>query len=177
MSAQEIQKIEQNIKDKREQLARERDALVVCEIGDQARIKQRIRMKKEEIRDFEQEKWQIIAGMVANWRISDDEAQQIVTETVIEVQAVSGQTHDVPSTEILELLQEILAKLPVIRLMYLRAKNPINTQGILTVSSKSNLKISSAEFTSLMLFLSLLIVENQVTSWLQVIRGWEKVQS
>jgi hypothetical protein len=61
--------------------------------------------------------------------------------------------------------------------MYLRAKNPINTQGILTVSSKSNLKISSAEFTSLMLFLSLLIVENQVTSWLQVIRGWEKVQS
>jgi len=111
MSAQEIQKIEQNIKDKREQLARERDALVVCEIGDQARIKQRIRMKKEEIRDFEQEKWQIIAGMVANWRISDDEAQQIVTETVIEVQAVSGQTHDVPSTEILELLQEILAKL------------------------------------------------------------------
>ena len=111
MSAQEIQKIEQNIKDKREQLARERDALVVCEIGDQARIKQRIRMKKEEIRDFEQEKWQILAGMVANWRISDDEAQQIVTETVIEVQAVSGQTHDVPSTEILELLQEILAKL------------------------------------------------------------------
>jgi hypothetical protein len=111
MSAQEIQKIEQNIKDKREQLARERDALVVCEIGDQARIKQRIRMKKEEIRDFEQEKWQIIAGMVANWRISDDEAQQIVTETVIEVQAVSGQTHDVPSTEILELLREILTKL------------------------------------------------------------------
>jgi hypothetical protein len=68
-------------------------------------------MKKEEIRDFEQEKWQIIAGMVANWRISDDEAQQIVTETVIEVQAVSGQTHDVPSTEILELLREILTKL------------------------------------------------------------------
>ncbi len=111
MSAQELQKIEQNINDKREQLAGERDHLVVCEIGQQPRIRQLIRMIKEDIRYFEKEKWQIIAGMVANWRIPDDEAQQIVTETVIEVQAVSGQTHDVPSAEILELLQEILTKL------------------------------------------------------------------
>lgn len=111
MSPQELQQIELDIQDLREQLTGLRSALAKSRPEDKAMFKQLIRDKRKEIYNFEHEKWQIIAGMVANWRISDDEAQQIVTETVIEVQAVSGQTHDVPSTEILELLQEILAKL------------------------------------------------------------------
>ncbi|MCA2620962.1 MULTISPECIES: hypothetical protein [unclassified Microcystis] len=111
MSPQELQQIELDIQDLREQLAGFRSTLAKSRPEDKVMLNQLIRDKRKEIQNFEQEKWEIIAGMVANWRIPDDEAQQIIAETVIEVQAVSGQTHDVPSTEILELLQEILAKL------------------------------------------------------------------
>lgn len=111
MSAQELQQIEQDIQDLRAQLAGLRSQLAKAPPEHEVRFEQLIRDKRQKIRTFEQQKWELIAEMTAGLQISEEEAEPVVAEIVTEVQAISVQTPVAMSAEILDMLQKILAKL------------------------------------------------------------------
>ena len=107
MSAKDIERLEKNIERLREQIAGAQDAFVLAERLDKPRIKQVIGTLREELRDFEQEKWDLIAQITSTSDIANDEAEAIVAEIVADV----ANPPDDVSADILALLQNILAKL------------------------------------------------------------------
>ena len=110
MSASELKNLDKNIARLKAQLANKRDALVTIAPEEKERLRQQMEDLREQIRDLEQEQWQLISQMTGDLAISNEEAEPIVAELVTEVESVKQQP-DQLSPEILELLQQILAKL------------------------------------------------------------------
>lgn len=110
MSASELKNLDKNIARFKAQLANKRDTLVTIAPEEKVRLRQQIEDLREQIRDLEQEQWQLISQMTGDLAISNEEAEPIVAELVTEVESVKKQP-DQFSPEILELLQQILAKL------------------------------------------------------------------
>lgn len=109
MSAKDLERLEKNIKRLRDQIAGAQDALVLAERLDKPRIKQVIDTLSEELRDFEQEKWDLIAQIMSTSDIANDEAEAVVAELVAEGEAISTNPPD--DALVLDLLQKILGKL------------------------------------------------------------------
>ena len=110
MSASELKNLDKNIARLKAQLANKRDTLVTIAPEEKVRLQQQIEDLREQIRDLEQEQWQLISQMTGDLAISNEEAEPIVAELVTEVESVKQQP-DQLSPEILDLLQQILAKL------------------------------------------------------------------
>jgi cell division septum initiation protein DivIVA len=109
MSAKDIERLEKNIERLREQIAGAQDAFVLAERLDKPRIKQVIGTLREELRDFEQEKWDLIAQITSTSDIANDEAEIVVAELIAEGDAIATNPPD--DALVLELLQKILGKL------------------------------------------------------------------
>jgi len=109
MSAKALERLEKNIERLREQIAGAQDAFVLAERLDKPRIKQVISTLREELRDFEQEKWDLIAQIASTSDIANDEAEAVVAELVVEGEAIATNPPD--NALVLDLLQKILAKL------------------------------------------------------------------
>ena len=107
MSAQHLEQLEDDIKLLRDQLAGKRRTLVMIAPEEQVRIEQQIAELLKKIRNFEQEKWDLIAQLTSTSDIAKDEAEAIVAEIVADV----ANPPDDVSADILVLLQNILAKL------------------------------------------------------------------
>lgn len=110
MSASELKNLDKNIARFKAQLANKRDTLVTIAPEEKVRLRQQIEDLREQIRDLEQEQWQLISQMTGDLTITNEEAEPIVAELVTEVESVKKQP-DQFSPEILGLLQQILAKL------------------------------------------------------------------
>jgi len=111
MSVQELKRLEKNIEDWKEQIAGARDALVLTEPSQRARIKLQIKDLRNELYSFEQQKWDLLAEIAKGEAIADDEAQIIIAEIVAEEGAIAANPPDDASAEVLELLVKILGKL------------------------------------------------------------------
>ena len=110
MSAGELQNLDKNIQRLKEQLAGKRDILVTIGPEEQVRIKQQIEDLRRLIRDFEREKWDLIAS--ESQEASFPDAEVMVAEIVTELTAITKEPPDqLASPQILELLNQILAKL------------------------------------------------------------------
>lgn len=109
MSAKALERLEKNIERLREQIAGAQDAFVLAERLDKPRIKQVISTLREELRDFEQQKWDLIAQIASTSDIANDEAEAVVAELVAEGEAIATNPPD--DALVLDLLQKILAKL------------------------------------------------------------------
>lgn len=106
MSAKDLERLEKNIERLREQIAGAQDAFVLAERLDKPRIKQVIGTLREELRDFEQEKWELIAQITD---IAIDEAEAVVADLVAEGEVIATNPPD--DVLVLDLLQKILGKL------------------------------------------------------------------
>ena len=110
MSAGELQNLDKNIQRLKEQLAGKRDILVTIGPEEQVRIKQQIEDLRRLIRDFEREKWDLVAS--ESQEASFPDAEVMVAEIITEVTAITTEPPDqLASPQILELLNQILAKL------------------------------------------------------------------
>ena len=110
MSAGELQNLDKNIQRLKEQLAGKRDILVTIGPEEQVRIKQQIEDLRRLIRDFEREKWDLVAS--DSQEASFPDAEVMVAEIVTELTAITTEPPDqLASPQILELLNQILAKL------------------------------------------------------------------
>ena len=110
MSAGELQNLDKNIQRLKEQLAGKRDILVTIAPEEQVRIKQQIEDLRRLIRDFEREKWDLIAS--ESQETSFPDAEVMVAEIVTELTAITKEPPpELASAQILELLNQILAKL------------------------------------------------------------------
>ena len=107
MSTKDIKMLEKNIERLREQIAGAQEALVLAERLDKPRIKQVISKLREELRDFDQEKWNLIAEVTSDSEIANDEAESLVAELV----ATATNPPDDTSAEVLAFLQQILTKI------------------------------------------------------------------
>jgi septal ring factor EnvC (AmiA/AmiB activator) len=115
MSQKELNNLQKNIDRLRDQINGARDSLITIEPSQKPRIKQQIEDLRAELREFEQEKWDLIAQMTRDVTISEDEAQSVVAEILAEGQEImadiTANPADQGSAEILGLLQKILDKL------------------------------------------------------------------
>ena len=110
MSAGELQNLDKNIQRLKEQLAGKRDILVTIGPEEQVRIKQQIEDLRRLIRDFEREKWDLVAS--ESQESSFPDAEVMVAEIVTELTAITKEPPpELASAQILELLNQILAKL------------------------------------------------------------------
>ncbi|GBL10844.1 hypothetical protein MSj_02337 [Microcystis aeruginosa Sj] len=110
MSADELQNLDKNIQRLKEQLAGKRDILVTIGPEEQVRIKQQIEDLRRLIRDFEREKWNLIAS--ESQEASFPDAEVMVAEIVTELTAITTEPPpELASVQILESLNQILAKL------------------------------------------------------------------
>ena len=110
MSAGELQNLEDNIQRLKQQLAGKRNTLVTIAPEEQVRIKQQIEDLRRLIRDFEREKWDLVAS--ESQEASFPDAEVMVAEIITEVTAITTEPPDqLASPQILELLNQILAKL------------------------------------------------------------------
>jgi septal ring factor EnvC (AmiA/AmiB activator) len=109
MSAKDLEQLEDDIKLLRDQLAGKRRTLVTIAPEEQVRIEQQIAELRKKIRNFEQEKWELIAQITSNSDIANDEAEAVVAELVAEGKAIATNPPD--DALVLELLQKILGKL------------------------------------------------------------------
>ena len=110
MSAGELQNLDKNIQRLKEQLAGKRDILVTIGPEEQVRIKQQIEDLRRLIRDFEREKWDLVAS--ESQEASFPDAEVMVAEIVTELTAITTEpTDQLASVQILESLNQILAKL------------------------------------------------------------------
>jgi hypothetical protein len=101
--------MEENLEDLKEQLVGKVKALNLAPQEEKIRIKQQIRELRKEIREQEEEYWQVVARQTKTVEIPEQEAEIIVAEIVEEVGhiEVQGQYSD----EVLQILQEIRDKL------------------------------------------------------------------
>jgi len=109
MSAQHLEQLEDDIKLLRDQLAGKRRTLVTIAPEEQVRIEQQIGELRKKIRNFEQEKWDLIAQITSGSDIANDEAEVVVAELIAEGAAIATNPPD--DALVLELLQKILGKL------------------------------------------------------------------
>jgi len=109
MSAKALERLEKNIERMLDQIAGAQDAFVLADRLDKTRIKQVISTLREELRDFEQQKWDLIAQIASTSDIANDEAEAVVAELVAEGEAIATNPPD--NAFVLDLLQKILAKL------------------------------------------------------------------
>jgi len=101
--------MEENLEDLKEQLVGKVKALNLAPQEEKIRIKQQIRELRKEIREQEEDYWQVIAQQTKTVEIPEHEAEIIVAEIVEEVGQieVQGQYSD----EVLQILQQIRDKL------------------------------------------------------------------
>ena len=110
MSAGELQNLDKNIQRLKEQLAGKRDILVIIGPEEQVRIKQQMEDLRRLIRDFEREKWDLVAS--ESQESSFPDAEVMVAEIVTELTAITTEPPpELASAQILESLNQILAKL------------------------------------------------------------------
>ena len=110
MSAGELQNLDKNIQRLKQQLAGKRNTLVTIAPEEQVRIEQQIEDLRRLIRDFEREKWDLIAS--ESQEASFPDAEVMVAAIITEVTAITTEPPDqLASPQILELLNQILAKL------------------------------------------------------------------
>jgi predicted nucleic acid-binding Zn-ribbon protein len=110
MATDELQNLEDNIQRLKQQLAGKRDILVTIGPEEQVRIKQQIEDLRRLIRDFEREKWDLVAS--DSQEASFPDAEVMVAEIVTELTAITKEPPpELASAQILELLNQILAKL------------------------------------------------------------------
>lgn len=109
MSAQHLEQLEDDIKLLRDQLAGKRRTLVMIAPEEQVRIEQQIAELRKKIRNFEQEKWDLIAQITSTSDIDNDEAEAVVAELVAEGEEIATNPPD--DALVLDLLQKILGKL------------------------------------------------------------------
>jgi DNA repair exonuclease SbcCD ATPase subunit len=110
MATDELQNLDKNIQRLKEQLAGKRDILVTIGPEEQVRIKQQIEDLRRLIRDFEREKWDLVAS--DSQEASFPDAEVMVAEIVTELTAITKEPPpELASAQILELLNQILAKL------------------------------------------------------------------
>ena len=110
MATDELQNLDNNIQRLKEQLAGKRDILVIIGPEEQVRIKQQIEDLRRLIRDFEREKWDLVAS--ESQEASFPDAEVMVAEIVTELTAITKEPPpELASAQILELLNQILAKL------------------------------------------------------------------
>ncbi|MEG3959766.1 hypothetical protein [Microcoleus sp. herbarium2] len=109
MPINRLSQIEKNLELLQEQLGGKEEALIVAAQEEKIRIKQQIRELRKEIREQEEEYWQVLAQQTKTVEIPEHEAEIIVAEIVEEVGKieVQGQYSD----EVLQILQEIRDKL------------------------------------------------------------------
>ena len=110
MSAGELQNLDKNIQRLKKQLAGIRDAWTVARSEDKVLLEQRINDKRIEIKELEREKWDLIAS--ESQEASFPDAEVMVAEIVTELTAITKEPPlELASAQILELLNQILAKL------------------------------------------------------------------
>jgi predicted nucleic acid-binding Zn-ribbon protein len=110
MATDELQNLEDNIQRLKQQLAGKRDTLVKIAPEEEVRIKQQIEDLRRKIRDFEREKWDLVAS--DSQEASFPDAEVMVAEIVTELTAITKEPPpELASAQILELLNQILAKL------------------------------------------------------------------
>ncbi|MFN9259511.1 hypothetical protein, partial [Microcystis sp.] len=110
MATDELQNLEDNIQRLKQQLAGKRNTLVTIAPEEQVRIKQQIEDLRRLIRDFEREKWDLVAS--DSQEASFPDAEVMVAEIVTELTAITKEPPpELASAQILELLNQILAKL------------------------------------------------------------------
>ena len=110
MATDELQNLEENIQRLKQQLAGKRNTLVTIAPEEQVRIEQQIEDLRRLIRDFEREKWDLVAS--ESQEASFPDAEVMVAEIITEVTAITTEPPDqLASPQILELLNQILAKL------------------------------------------------------------------
>ncbi|MEG4114157.1 MULTISPECIES: hypothetical protein [unclassified Microcoleus] len=108
MPINRLSDIEENFELLQEQLVGKQKALNLAPQEEKIRIKQQIRQLRKEIREQEEEDWQVVAQQTQTVEIPEHEAEIIVAEIVEEVGQieVQGQYSD----EGLQILQEIRDK-------------------------------------------------------------------
>ena len=110
MSAGELQNLDKNIQRLKKQLAGKRNTLVTIAPEEKVRIEQQIEDLRQQIRDFEREKWDLVAS--ESQEASFPDAEVMVAEIVTELTAITTEpTDQLASVQILESLNQILAKL------------------------------------------------------------------
>ena len=108
MPIDRLSDIEENLELLQEQLVGKQKALNLAPQEEKIRIKQQIRELRKEIREQEEEYWQVLAQQAKTVEIPEQEAEIIVAEIVNEVGQIELQRHP---DEVLQILQEIRDKL------------------------------------------------------------------
>ena len=109
MPINRLSDMEENLELLQEQLAGKQKALNLAPQEEKIRIKQQIRELRKDIREQEEDYWQVFARQTKTMQIPKQEAEIIVAEIVEEVGQieVQGQYPD----EVLQILQQIRDKL------------------------------------------------------------------
>ncbi|OKH10926.1 hypothetical protein [[Limnothrix rosea] IAM M-220] len=111
MSAKELERLEKSVDRLKDQLAGKRNTLVTIAPEEKIRIRQQIEDLRVEIREFEQEKWALIAEMSNDISVSEKEAETIVAEIIENEGAIVANAPSQTPPAILALLHQILDKL------------------------------------------------------------------
>ena len=107
----ELANLEKNIKRLKQQLADKRDALITTAPGGKALIRHQIEDVRSDIRDLEQEYWEILHQRSISFEPSEDEAEPIVAEWVEKAnQLATNPPANVPA-EILQQVQAVAKRL------------------------------------------------------------------
>ena len=101
--------MEENLEDLKEQLVGKVKALNLAPQEEKIRIKQQIRELRKEIREQEENYWQVVAQQTKTVEIPEPEAKIIVAEIVEEVGQIEVQ-RQYPD-EVIQILQDIREKL------------------------------------------------------------------
>ena len=94
MSTKDLEALEEDINLLRDQLVGKRRTLVTIAPEEKIRIEQQIAKLRKEIRNFEQQKWDLIAQLTSTSDIANDEAEAIVAELVAEGEAIASNPPD-----------------------------------------------------------------------------------
>jgi tRNA(Ser,Leu) C12 N-acetylase TAN1 len=109
MPINHLSEMEGNLEDLKEQLVGKVKALNLAPQEEKIRIKQQIRQLRKEIREQEEEDWQVLAQQTKTVEIPEEEAEIIVAEIVEEVGQIEVQ-REYPD-DVVQILQEIRDKL------------------------------------------------------------------
>ena len=109
MPINRLSQIEENLEDLKEQLVGKVKALNLAPQEEKIRIKQQIRELRKDIREQEEEYWQVLARQTKTGEIPEQEAEIIVAEIVEEVGQIEVQ-REYPD-DVVQILQEIRDKL------------------------------------------------------------------
>ena len=109
MSIDRLPDMEENLEDLKEQLVGKVKSLNLAPQEEKIRIKQQIRGLRKEIREQEENYWQVVAQQTKTEEIPEQEAEIIVAEIVEEVGQIEVQGQY--SEEVLQILQEMRDRL------------------------------------------------------------------